>query len=269
MNFLYILAVFIISFFLIEVTLFTNFSSLDASSPWQFGFQDPATPVMDGIITFHHDLMFFLIVICVFVMWLIFRIIVLFNSKANPVPIKFVHGTFIEVVWTIIPALVLIIIAIPSFSLLYSMDECCDPSITLKAVGHQWYWHYEYSDYETSNGDSLTFESYMIPEDDLEFGDFRLIEVDNRVVLPTNTHIRLIVTSADVIHCWAMPSFGVKLDACPGRLNQTSLFIKREGVFYGQCSEICGVNHGFMPIAVEAVSLSDYVSFIIAKLEDF
>jgi len=264
---LFNLGIFLFCFF-VYIGFFVNFSFLDASSPWQLGFQDPATPIMEGIISFHHDLMFVLIIIGIFVMWILFRIFVLFNSKANPKPTIFVHGTLIEIVWTIIPALVLVVIAIPSFSLLYSMDECVDPSLTLKAVGHQWYWHYEYSDYETDSGDSIMFESYMIPEEELSFGDFRLLEVDNRVVLPVNTHIRLIVTSADVLHCWAMPSFGVKLDACPGRLNQTSLFIKREGVFYGQCSEICGVNHGFMPIAVEAVSLTDYVSYILSKIED-
>ena len=159
-------------------------------------------------------------------------------------------------------------VAVPSFALLYSIDEILDPSLTLKVVGHQWYWSYEYSDYTTEDGEAINFDSYMIPEDDLDMeGYLRLLEVDNRVVLPVNTHIRIIVTAADVLHCWGIPSLAMKVDACPGRLNQTSMFIKREGTFYGQCSEICGVNHGFMPIVVEGVSMDNYVSWISNKLE--
>ena len=143
-----------------------------------------------------------------------------------------------------------------------------EPAVTLKAVGHQWYWSYEYSDYASEEGEVINFDSYMTPVDDLEQGALRLLDVDNRVVLPTQTHIRVIVTAADVLHCWGIPSLGIKLDGCPGRLNQTSMFIKRDGVFFGQCSEICGVNHGFMPICVEAVSLDDYVEWISTKLEE-
>jgi cytochrome c oxidase subunit 2 len=161
----------------------------------------------------------------------------------------------------------LLLIAIPSFSLLYSLDEIIDPVITLKIVGHQWYWSYEYSDYATLElGSSLNFDSYMIATSDLTKGTFRLLEVDNRVILPINTHIRLLVTAADVLHSWAVPSFGIKVDACPGRLSQASLFIKREGVYYGQCSEICGVNHGFMPIVVKGVSADLYVEWLVDKL---
>jgi cytochrome c oxidase subunit 2 len=158
-------------------------------------------------------------------------------------------------------------IAVPSFALLYSMDEVIDPAITIKVIGHQWYWSYEYSDYNTEDGDTIEFDSYMVQEDDLEIGQLRLLEVDNRVVVPTNTHIRVLITSGDVIHAWAVPSLGVKADALPGRLNQAQMFIKREGVFHGQCSELCGANHGFMPIVVEAVSLQDYVSWVSSKLE--
>jgi len=235
-------------------------SYLDSSESWQFLFQDPATPVMEGIINLHHDLMFVIILIGVSVGYVLYRTIIIFNEENNEVASKVVHGTVVEIVWTLTPAFILMGIAIPSFALLYSMDEVIDPAITLKIVGHQWYWSYEYSDYETVDGEALNFDSYMIPEEDLEVGQLRLLEVDNRVVVPANTHIRLIVTAADVLHCWGMPSFGLKMDACPGRLNQTSMFVKREGVYYGQCSEICGVNHGFMPIVVEAVSLEDYVS---------
>jgi len=248
--------------------LIFNFSHLDAAENWALSFQDPATPIMEGIINFHNHIMIFLTVIVVFVSWLMARAIILFEENKNPTPVKFTHSTPLEVVWTIVPALVLLLIAIPSFALLYSMDELIDPTITLKAVGHQWYWSYEFSDYATlEGGESLNYDSYMIPEDDLTGGNLRLLEVDNRVVLPVKTHIRVLVTSADVLHSWAVPSFGVKVDACPGRLNQTSVFIKREGTYFGQCSEICGVNHGFMPIVVEAVSLDNYVTWIANKLD--
>jgi len=254
---------FIALFFLIF-----NFSHLDAAENWALTFQDPATPIMEGIINFHNHIMIFLTVIVVFVAWLMARAIILFEENVNPTPVKFTHSTPLEVVWTIVPAIVLLFIAIPSFALLYSMDELIDPTITLKAVGHQWYWSYEFSDYATlEGGESLNYDSYMIPEDDLTGGNLRLLEVDNRVVLPVQTHIRVLITSADVLHSWAVPSFGVKVDACPGRLNQTSVFIKREGTYFGQCSEICGVNHGFMPIVVEAVSLNNYVTWIANKLD--
>ena len=158
------------------------------------------------------------------------------------------------------------LIAVPSFSLLYSVDEIIDPTITLKVIGHQWYWSYEYSDFLNENYETIDFDSYMIPEEDLNIGDLRLLEVDNEVYLPLNTHVRVIVSSSDVLHCWAIPSFGIKLDACPGRLNQTSLYVKRTGSYYGQCSEICGVNHGFMPIVVKIVSLEEYVNWISQKI---
>jgi len=249
--------------------IFNNNTSLqDAAEFWQVGFQDPATPVMEGIINFHHDLMFYLVVIVFFVLWLTLRCVYFFNEEKNPTAQTFVHGTTIEIVWTTVPALVLMTIAAPSFALLYSMDEVIDPVITLKVVGHQWYWSYEYSDDITVTGESINFDSYMVQEDDLYEGQFRLLEVDNRVVVPTKTHIRVIITSSDVIHSWAIPSLGVKLDACPGRLNQTSMFIKREGVFYGQCSEICGVNHGFMPIVVEAIDVKDYIQWFEQKLNE-
>lgn len=263
---------------------------LDAAHPWQLGFQDPATPVMEGIIHFNNQLMFLMILIACFVGWMLYRSLILFSveSDESVLPENFTHSTLLEVVWTISPALILMLIGLPSFALLYSMEEVVDPSITLKVVGHQWYWSYEYSDYvsqlseateeELTQVKSINFDSYLIPEDDLSIPKpygvgrggkvFRLLEVDNRVVLPINTHIRVLVTSADVLHSWAIPSLGVKVDSCPGRLNQVHLFIKREGVFYGQCSEICGVNHGFMPIVVQAVGLEEYISWIGKRLED-
>lgn len=177
-----------------------------------------------------------------------------------------VHNTKLEIIWTIIPTIILIFIAVPSFILLYSLDEVINPSITLKAIGHQWYWSYEYSDYTEEN--SINFDSYMITENDLEFGQFRLLEVDNRIVLPVNTHIRVLITAGDVLHSWAVPSMNVKADAVPGRLNQLTLFIKRPGVYYGQCSELCGVNHAFMPIVIEAVSLWNYSNWLTSRFSE-
>jgi cytochrome c oxidase subunit 2 len=170
--------------------------------------------------------------------------------------------TLIELIWTITPALVLIAIAFPSFKLLYLLDEVIDPVITVKGIGNQWFWSYEYSDYVNDTGETIEFDSYMVPDSELEPGQLRLLEVDNRVILPVDTHIRFIVTARDVIHSFAIPSLGIKLDALPGRLNQTSVIINREGVFYGQCSELCGVLHYAMPIVIQSVSLDKYLAFI-------
>jgi cytochrome c oxidase subunit 2 len=242
----------------------------DASVSWQLTFQEPATPIMEGIINFHNHIMFFIVGIAIFVGWLLSRCLAHFSATVNADPVdNFTHATTVEIVWTIVPAIILLFIAVPSFSLLYSMDEVVDPAVTLKVIGHQWYWSYEYSDYNhlTEENTGINFDSYMLADDDLSKGNFRLLEVDNRVVLPVNTHIRVLITAADVLHSWAVPSFGVKVDACPGRLNQTTLFVNRLGTFYGQCSEICGVNHGFMPIAVDVVELPAYVEWLETKLE--
>nr|YP_009295522.1 cytochrome c oxidase subunit 2 [Mastocarpus papillatus]AOL58006.1 cytochrome c oxidase subunit 2 [Mastocarpus papillatus] len=252
----------------LKSTLYPNIAITDSAESWQLGFQDPATPIMEGIINLHHDLMFFICVISVFVSWMLGRTLWHFEQSQNSVPSSLTHGTLIEMIWTITPAFILLVIAVPSFSLLYAMDEIISPAITVKTLGHQWYWSYEYSDYFDENNESVNYDSYMIPEEDLQMGQYRLLEVDNRMVIPTNTHIRIIVTAADVLHSWAVPALGVKCDAIPGRLNQTSLFVKREGLYYGQCSEICGINHGFMPIVVEATSLPDYVSWISNKLSE-
>lgn len=240
----------------------------DAPEAWQLGFQDPATPVMQGIIDLHNDIVFFMIVILIFVLWMLARTLYHYHHTKNPLPEKIIHGTTIEIAWTVAPSIILVLIAIPSFALLYSLDEIVDPAVTIKAIGHQWYWTYEYSDYSQLDDECITFDSYMIPEDELEEGQLRLLEVDNRVVVPVNTHVRMIITSADVLHSWAVPSLGIKCDAVPGRLNQTPLFIKREGIFYGQCSELCGANHAFMPIVVESVSLENYIKWISNKLEE-
>ena len=252
---------------LILIFLLFNLSFSDCAESWQLGFQDPATPIMEGIINLHHDLMFFLCVILIFVSWILFRTIWLFDSSKNEISSNLNHGILIEIIWTTTPALILLIIAIPSFSLLYAMDEIVSPTITIKALGHQWYWSYEYSDYINKEFEPINFDSYMIPEEDLLQGQLRLLEVDNRMVVPIQTHIRVIVSAADVLHSWAIPSLGIKCDAIPGRLNQASFFVKREGLYYGQCSEICGINHGFMPIVVEAVNLTNYVNWLSTKFE--
>ena len=254
-----------LSFFLGNIFLMS--ASNDAAEPWQLGFQDAATPMMQGIIDLHHDIFFFLILILVFVSRILVRALWHFHYQKNPIPQRIVHGTTIEIIRTIFPSIIPMFIAIPSFALLYSMDEVVvDPAITIKAIGHQWYRTYEYSDYNSSDEQSLTFDSYTIPEDDLELGQSRLLEVDNRVVVPAKTHLRIIVTPADVPHSWAVPSLGVKCDAVPGRLNQISISVQREGVYYGQCSEICGTNHAFTPIVVEAVPSKDYGSRVSNQL---
>jgi cytochrome c oxidase subunit 2 len=243
-------------------------SFADTPWDWQIGFQDPASPVMQGLIDLHHDVFFFMIFILFFVLWIGVRTLYNFNHKKNPIPEKIIHGTTIEIAWTTIPSLVLICIALPSFALLYSLDETVDPAVTVKGIGHQWYWSYEYSDYGSEEEPyQILFDSYMIPDDDLEYGEYRLLEVDNRIVLPVHTHIRMVLTAADVIHSWAVPSLGVKCDAIPGRLNGVPIFIKREGVYYGQCSELCGANHAFMPIVVEAVTLENYISWLYSNIE--
>ena len=169
------------------------------------------------------------------------------------------EGVLIEVIWTLFPAGVLIFIALPSLKLLYLMDEVINPSLTVKVVGHQWYWSYEYSDY---GPETIEFDSYMVPTSDLKKGELRLLDVDNRLIVPIQTVVRVLVTGGDVLHAFAVPSLSVKIDAVPGRLNQTSFYLKRPGVFYGQCSEICGANHSFMPIVVEGVSLEKYVCWV-------
>jgi cytochrome c oxidase subunit 2 len=244
----------------------------ESMSNWQFGFQIPASPVMEGIVNFHHDLFFFLIAICVFVFYMLARSIVLYNNKTQKNPLIVVHAPVLEIIWTLIPAIILIFVAIPSFSLLYSMDEIVEPLLTIKIIGHQWYWSYEFLDpnvifelYIESMPNKLedykplevtcSFDSYLLSEDLLVDKTKRLLDVDNKLYLPVETNIRLLITAADVLHSWAVPALGVKLDACPGRLNQTSLYIRRPGTFYGQCSEICGVNHGFMPIAVVGLDI--------------
>nr|UFK32295.1 cytochrome c oxidase subunit II [Sitta magna] len=213
----------------------------------QFGFQDASSPIMEELIQFHDHALMVALAICSLVLYLLTHMLKEKLSSST------VNAQEIELVWTILPAMVLIMLALPSLRILYMMDEINEPDLTLKAIGHQWYWSYEYTDIK-----DLTFDSYMTPTTDLPLGHFRLLEVDHRVIVPTGSTVRVIVTADDVLHSWAVPSLGVKTDAIPGRLNQTSFSTPRPGVYYGQCSEICGANHSFMPIVVEATPLASF-----------
>jgi len=326
---------------------FFNSILLEGPRNWQLGFQMPASPVMEGIMNFHHDVFFFMVIVVIFVSFLLYRVIEDYNSETNKIPLIVTHSANLEIIWTFIPALILVAIAIPSFSLLYSMDEVIQPLLTVKIIGHQWYWSYEFLDpylnlgnfldttnnsrlspvfkilnkntnylmncYNTSLLESLkdteinssdlksfsfnkdenlslkkdmkkirsdgnpvknhlqtflglseksnstkirSYDSIMIPDDEIRFRHHRLLKVDNSLYLPVNANVRLIITSSDVLHSWAVPALGIKLDACPGRLNQTGTNLRRSGFFYGQCSEICGINHGFMPINVVGLNFS-------------
>nr|YP_010265227.1 cytochrome c oxidase subunit II [Allodia protenta]UIP57098.1 cytochrome c oxidase subunit 2 [Allodia protenta] len=217
-----------------------------------FNLQDSASPLMEQLIFFHDHSLLILIMITVLVSYLMTMLF--FNKFTNRFLLS---GQLIEIIWTIIPAIILMFIALPSLRILYLLDEINDPSITLKTIGHQWYWSYEYSDFS-----SVEFDSYMIPTNELPLGNFRLLDVDNRVILPMNSQVRILVTAADVIHSWTVPALGVKIDGTPGRLNQTSFLINRPGLFYGQCSEICGANHSFMPIVIESTYLNNFINWI-------
>nr|YP_009357197.1 cytochrome c oxidase subunit II [Trochalopteron elliotii]AMJ17419.1 cytochrome c oxidase subunit II [Trochalopteron elliotii] len=216
----------------------------------QFGFQDASSPIMEELVQFHDHALMVALAICSLVLYLL---TIMLTQKLSS---NTVDAQAIELIWTILPAAVLITLALPSLRILYMMDEINQPDLTLKAIGHQWYWTYEYTDLK-----DLTFDSYMTPTTELPLGHFRLLEVDHRVIVPTDSTIRVIVTADDVLHSWAVPSLGVKTDAIPGRLNQTSFLTPRPGVYYGQCSEICGANHSFMPIVVEAVPLANFESW--------
>ena len=225
--------------------------------PWQMYFQPAATPVMEKIVDFHNLMLVVEVLIVLFVMAIMLIIFVKFNAKANPTPSKTSHHTGLEVIWTVVPIVILIVFAVPSMKLLFFMDKAQNPEMTLKVIGHQWYWSYQYPD----NG-NFEFDSNIVPDDEIKGDQRRLLEVDNRVVLPVNTKIRVLMTSDDVIHNWAVPAFGIKLDTVPGRTNETWVEITKPGTYYGQCSELCGVNHGFMPIAIDAVSKADFKKWV-------
>uniref|UniRef100_M4H4X3 Cytochrome c oxidase subunit 2 n=7 Tax=Neomyzomyia TaxID=44536 RepID=M4H4X3_9DIPT len=216
------------------------------------GLQDSSSPLMEQLNFFHDHTLLILTMITILVGYIMGML--MFNKFTN----RFLlHGQTIEIIWTVLPAIILMFIAFPSLRLLYLMDEINTPSITLKSIGHQWYWSYEYSDFL-----NLEFDSYMIPTNELETNGFRLLDVDNRVVLPMNNQVRILVTATDVLHSWTVPSLGVKVDATPGRLNQINFLINRPGLFFGQCSEICGANHSFMPIVIESIPMNFFIKWI-------
>lgn len=258
---------------------------------WKLGFQRPASPVAEGIIKFHDHLFILLSVVLGFVLYILSVCIMEYSHKQKKqLTERLIHASTLEIVWTIIPALILVVIAIPSFSLLYSIDEIVEPLYNIKVIGHQWYWSYEtrsiddllatftQKDNAAKVKDSLSdqvrsFDSYMLSDEDLynkgNLTSLRQLSVDNHLYIPTRIDVNVLVTSNDVLHSWAVPSLGVKIDACPGRLNKTALFIKREGIYYGQCSEICGTNHGFMPIGILSENLADYFNAGKALKKDF
>nr|AFE61561.1 cytochrome oxidase subunit 2 [Myllaena audax] len=214
--------------------------------------QDSASPLMEQLLFFHDHTLMILSMITAMVGYIL---ISLFFNKWN---FRYLlEGQMIELIWTIIPAITLIFIAIPSLRLLYLLDEINNPLVTIKTIGHQWYWSYEYTDFN-----NIDFDSYMIPSDDLKLFNFRLLDVDNRIAIPFNSQIRMLVTAADVLHSWTIPSLSIKIDATPGRLNQTNFFTNRTGIFFGQCSEICGANHSFMPIVMESISPKFFIKWI-------
>lgn len=221
-----------------------------------FNLQDRASPLIEQLIFFHDHALLILVIITILVTYIIISLF--FNKIIN----RFLlHGQTIEIIWTILPAITLLFIAFPSLRLLYLLDEINEPIITLKSIGHQWYWSYEYSDFI-----NLEFDSYIIPTHELNINGFRLIDVDNRVILPINSQIRILVSATDVIHSWAIPALGVKIDGTPGRLNQTRFIINRPGLFFGQCSEICGANHSFIPIVIESIPIIFFIKWIINNI---
>lgn len=235
------------------------------AEPNQLGFMEPATQVMRDITSFHNGLLVMCVAVTLFVMALLIYIFIRFNAKANPTPSATTHHTGLEIVWTTIPVIILLVIAIPSFKLLYLEDVIPEADLTVKAIGNQWYWTYEYPDH-----DDFSFDSIMLSDEEAAASGFpRLLGTDTHIVVPVNKTVRLIVTASDVIHSWAIPAFGVKIDAVPGKLNETWFNVEREGIYYGQCSELCGKDHGFMPIMVEVVSQEKYNAWIEMAREEY
>ena len=231
---------------------------------WQLGFQKAASSGMEDIVWFHDYMLVPIITaITAFVLFLVIYACIRFRASRNPVASQTSHNTFIEVLWTLVPCLILIVMAVPSFKILYEQDEIPPADVTIKAVGYQWYWGYEYPD------ENIIFESYMIEEKDLEPGQPRLLSVDNEIVVPVNKVVKVLITANDVLHAWALPSFGVKRDAVPGRINETWFKADRTGTLYGQCSELCGIKHAFMPITVNVVSQDEYVKWLEGAKQKF
>jgi cytochrome c oxidase subunit II len=240
------------------------FAGLGQPTPWQLGLQDAASPIMADIISFHTFLLWVITAITVFVLALLLIIMIRFNARANPTPSRTTHNTPLEVVWTIVPVIILVLIAIPSFRLLFTELDVPTPDLTVKATGKQWYWSYAYPD----NG-NFEFDSLIVADKDLKPGDLRLLTVDNELVVPVNKVVHVLVTGADVIHSFAVPSFGLKIDAVPGRINETWFKATMTGVFHGQCSQLCGKDHSFMPITVRVVNDNDFTAWVAQAKQKF
>ena len=250
----------LIAFVVTGVTVFVTggvaFAGLGQPTPWEVGLQQSATPVMDDIAWFHDYLLWLIAAITVFVLVLLAIVVVRFNARSNPVPSRTTHNTTIEILWTVIPVLILVSVAVPSFRLLFYQLKVPPADVTVKVTGKQWFWSYAYPD------SKFEFDSLMVQDKDLKPGQLRLLAVDNDMVVPVNKVVRVLVTGADVIHSFSVPSFGIKIDAIPGRLNETWFKAEKEGVYYGQCSQLCGRDHAFMPIAVHVVSEKEYSAWL-------
>ena len=239
--------------FYLSLVLFIYPSMSFAASNWQMGYGESVTSVMDDIVHLHDRILLPIIVaICIFVLFLLLYSAIRFRASKNPIPSKTSHNTFIEILWTVIPCLILIVIAVPSFRLLYKQDVIPKADVTIKAIGYQWYWGYEYPD------QNIAFDANMVETKNLKPNQPRLLETDNHVVVPVKKVVKVLITANDVLHSWAVPSFGVKRDAVPGRINETWFKAEKEGVYYGQCSELCGSRHAFMPITIRVVSEKQY-----------
>jgi cytochrome c oxidase subunit 2 len=242
----------LIAFMVTGVTVIATggvaWAGLGQPSPWELGFQQSATPVMDDVVWFHDFLLWVIAAIALFVLVLLVIVMLRFNARANPVPSRTTHNTAIEVIWTVVPVLILVAVAVPSFRLLFYQLKIPPADVTVKVTGKQWFWSYSYPD------SKFEFDSLMLQDKDRKPGQPRLLAVDNEMVVPVNKVVKVLVTGADVIHSFAVPSFGIKIDAIPGRLNETWFKAEREGMYYGQCSQLCGRDHAFMPIAVHVVS---------------
>ncbi len=244
-------SIFSVFFFLVSFEAFGK-----QATDWQLSFQNPATDLMGSVVGLHNIILIVMTLVTLFVLFLLFYVSFRFSAKRNPIPSTTTHNTVVEVLWTAIPIVILVVLAIPSFKLLYQQEKRENYDMTVKVIGHQWYWEYEYPDH----GD-FYFESYMVQDEDLQEGDLRLLTVDNPLVIPANKNIQILITAGDVLHSWAVPSMGLKTDAVPGRLNETWVNVKEPGIYRGQCSEICGTGHGFMPVVVKVLPESEFIAW--------
>ena len=248
------------------VQSYTAMAQTGKPEPWGINMQNAASPSADYLHSFHDMMIYIITAISVFVLILLMWVVIRYNKRANPVPSKTSHNLAIEILWTLVPVLILLVIALPSMRMLYFLDRTEDPDMTLKITGYQWYWGYEYPDHE-----GINFLSYMIPDDEINEADgqVRLLSVDNPIVLPVDTNVQILMTGGDVIHSWTVPSLGVKIDAIPGKINETWVRITKPGTYYGQCSELCGKAHAYMPIEIRAVSKEDFDAWVGTAKEEF